>query len=170
LVAEINPAAIDLPLTGARARSILTTMQMLNEQDRLPSEPWVLPFTFYGGLLRLPLQSEGIADEVESHLLPGLQDRHFGFMSLLSGRRLWRDFKAAAEPDLAQPHAWAAAAEFVLGEQQKRDLTQAAAGRLYKASLGAVSGRIKQIKKSLQIKGADERYSDSGEWIVVSEE
>jgi hypothetical protein len=170
LVAEINPAGVDLPLTGARARTVLATTQMLNGQDRLPSEPWILPFTFYGGLLRLPFQSGVMADDVEALLLPGLQERSFGFMSLVRGRRLWRDFKAAAEPDLAQPAAWAAAAEFVLSEQEQRNVTQAATGRQYKTSLGAVAGRVKQIKNALQIKGLDERYSESGEWRVESEE
>jgi hypothetical protein len=168
-IAEINPASIDLPLTGSRARTILASTQMLNGQGRLPSEPWILPFTFYGGLLQLPLQLGGLADEVEGLLLPGLQERNFGYISLIRGRRLWRDFKAAAKPDLSRPAAWAAAAEFVLSEQERRDVTQAAAGRHYESSLGAVAGRIKQIKNSLQIKGTDERYSDTEEWIVESE-
>lgn len=172
LVAEINPAAAELPLNGARARSILTTTQMLSEADRLPSEPWILPFTFYGGLLKLPLQERGMADEVERLLLPGLQERQFGFMSLLRGRRLWRDFKAVGQPDIGMNTvpAWAAAAEFVIGEQEQRQVTQAAAGRLYKVSLGAIVGRIKQIKKSLAIQVPDERYSDSAEWLVTSDE
>jgi hypothetical protein len=114
-----------------------------------------------------------MADEVERLLLPGLQERHFGFMSFIRGRRLWRDFKAAAEvnagSDLGQPEAWAAAAEFVLSEQEQRRITQAAAGQQYKTSLGAVAGRIKQIKKSLHIKEQDERYRESEEWIVTSE-
>jgi hypothetical protein len=169
LVAEVNPASVDLPLTGSRARTILASTQMLNGQGRLPSEPWILPFSFYGGLLKLPLQLSAMADEVERLLLPGLQERNFGFVSLIRGRRLWRDFKAAAKPDLSQPAAWAAAAEFVLSEQEQRDVTQAAAGRHYKSSLGAVAGRIKQIKNALQIKGLDERYTDSEEWIVESE-
>ncbi len=170
LVAEINPAAAELPLTGARARTILATTQMLNEEDRLPAEPWVLPFTFYGGLLKLPLQARGMADEVEQLLLPGLQERQFGFMSLVRGRRLWRDFKASSKPEADPAPAWAAAAEFVLSEQEQRELTQAAAGRLYKVSLGAIVGRIKQIKKSLAIQVPDERYSDSAEWLVTSDE
>jgi hypothetical protein len=169
-VAEINPASVELPLTGTRARTILGTLQLLSEGDRLPAEAWVLPFTFYGGLLRLPLQARGMVDEVERLLLPGLQERHFGLLSLLRGRQLWRDFKAAVAmaPAVAveQPAAWAAAVEFVLSEQEEWEVTQAAAGRFYKASLGAVAGRIKQIKKALQIQRVDQRYRDRDQWIV----
>jgi hypothetical protein len=165
LVAEVNPASIELPLTSGRARTVLTTTRLFNEQERIPAEPWVLPFTLYSGLLHLPLQARGVADEVESQLLPGLQERNFGLMALVRGRRLWRDFRAAAAPELAQPAAWAAAVEFVMNEQEQRPVTQAAAARQYKTSLGAVAGRIKQIKKSLQIQGIDERYSD--EWRVI---
>ncbi len=159
-IVAINPAHIDLPLTGARARGILTTSKLLTETDSVPSEPWVLPVALYGGMLQLPLQPTAMQDEVERLLLPGLQHRTYGVISLLRGRRLWRDFHAAANPDLAKPVGWAAAVEFIMSEQDARNLTQAAVAKHYQTSLANVAPRIKQIKKVLQIKGLDERYTD----------
>lgn len=159
-IVAINPAHIDLPLTGARARGILTTSKLLTETDSVPSEPWVLPVALYGGMLQLPLQPTAMQDEVEQFLLPGLQHRTYGVISLLRGRRLWRDFHAAANPDLTKPVGWAAAVEFIMSEQDARNLTQAAVAKHYQTSLANVAPRIKQIKKVLQIKGLDERYTD----------
>ncbi|MCA9977453.1 MAG: hypothetical protein KC413_16960 [Anaerolineales bacterium] len=159
-IVTVNPAHIDLPLTGARARGILTTSKILAEVDNIPSEPWVLPIALYGGMLQLPLQPTAMQDEVERLLLPGLQHRTYGAVSLVQGRRLWRDFKAAAKPDLDKPAGWAAAAEFVMSEQDVRNVTQAAIAKHYQTSLTNVVPRIKQIKKVLGIKGLDERYTD----------
>ena len=133
---------------------------ILTEVDNIPSEPWVLPIALYGGMLQLPLQPTAMQDEVERLLLPGLQHRTYGAVSLVQGRRLWRDFKAAAKPDLDKPAGWAAAAEFVMSEQDVRNVTQAAIAKHYQTSLTNVVPRIKQIKKVLGIKGLDERYTD----------
>lgn len=159
-IAEINPGAIDLPLTSARARGILTTSQIITDKENVPSEPWVLPIALYAGSLQIPLQESALADEVEQLLLPGLQHRTYGMMSLLKGRQLWRDFNAAADPDLNRAAGWAAACEFIISEQDMREVTQAAVGKHYKVGLAAIVPRIKQIKKTLQIKGLDERYTD----------
>lgn len=159
-VVEVNPASADLPLTGARALGILTTSKVLSEKDKVPAEPWILPVALYGGMLQIPLQPAAMADAVEELLLPGLQHRTYGVMSLLRGRSLWRDFKAAAQPELSRPAAWAAAVEFIMSEQDMRNITQAATGKSYRVSLSSLVPRIKQIKKTLNIKGLDERYTD----------
>lgn len=161
LVAEINPASADLPLNSLRATGVLAGTQVLADDGKLPSEPWVLPIALYAGLLQLPLQPGAAADEVEAALLPGLQARQYGLLPVIYGRRLWRDVKAAAEiirPD--QPQAWAAAVEYVLGRQNNRAETQATVGRAYRASLGAVSARAKHIKHALGLKDPDGRYTD----------
>ena len=101
LVAEINPASADLPMTGARARGILATSQVLSEKEKVPSEPWILPVALYGGILQLPLRLEAMADVVEELLLPGLQHRTYGVMSIMRGRQLWRDFKRGCQTQLA---------------------------------------------------------------------
>lgn len=173
LVADINPASADLPLNGIRATSILAGTQVMNEDGRLPSEPWILPVALYAGLLQLPLQPGAAADPVEELLLPGLQARQFGFLSQINGRRLWRDFVAAAQEELDpadRPGAWAAAVEVIMGEQSNRDESQAAAGRHYRASLGAVAGRVKHIRRALGINGFDARYSDFSTTEIVYKE
>lgn len=169
-IVEINPAHIDLPLTGARARGILTTSKLLIETDKVPSEPWVLPVALYGGMLQLPLQPTAIEDEVERVFLPGLQHRTYGVMSLIRGRRLWRDFIAAANPNLEKPVGWGAAVEFLMSEQDARNITQAAVAKHYKTSLAYIVPRIKQIKRTLAIKGLDERYTDLQTTQIVYKE
>lgn len=159
-VVDINPASADLPLTGGRARGILASSKALSEKDKVPAEPWILPVALYGGLLQIPVQVTAMGDTVEELLLPGLQHRTYGVMSLLRGRRLWRDFKAAAQPNLGQPAGWAAAVEFIISEQNMRSQTQAAAAKNYKVSLSTLVPRIRQIKKTLNIQGLDERYTD----------
>lgn len=172
-VVEINPAAADLPLNSMRATSILAGMQVMNEDGKLPSEPWVLPVALYAGVLQLPLQPGAAADPVEALLLPGLQARGFGFLPQLLARRLWRDFVTAAGDDFdpaERPGAWAAAVELIMGEQTNRGETQAAAGRHYRASLGAVAGRTQQIRRALNIEGFDARYSDFSTTEIVYKE
>lgn len=159
-VVEINPAAIDVPLTSARARGVLVSGQFVADTDQAPTEPWVLPIALYAGSLQLPLQEAALGDAVEQLLLPGLQHRTYGMISILKARRLWRDFKGAADPALDKPAGWAAAAEFIISEQDMREVTQAAVGKHYKVGLAAIVPRIKQIKKTLQIEGLDERYTD----------
>lgn len=169
LVAEINPAAIDLPLNGPRARSVLAGAQALS-QDGAGQAPWVLPFTLYAGLLQLPIETAAMADAVEMLLLPGMQQRGFGLLSLIHGRRLWRDYRALAAPQLDEAGTWAAAVEFIIGEQTRRLETQAAVGKPYRASLGALSRRIKEIRSALQIEELDERYSDLRTTEIVYKE
>ena len=168
---EINPASADLPLNGMRATSILAGTQVMNDDGKLPSEPWILPVALYAGLLQLPLMPDAAADPVEEQLLPGLQARQFGFLPQLYARRLWRDFAATGEIDPAdRPGAWAAAVEVVMGEQSNRGETQAAIGRHYRASLGAVAGRTKQIRRALGIESFDARYSDLSTTEIVYKE
>lgn len=169
-VVDINPASADIPLTGERARAILLTTQTLTDDQKIPSEPWILPIALYAGQLGVPLKPESFRDSVETLFLPGLQQRGYGFMSILNGRRLWRDFVQAATPELSHPAAWAAAAEFVMGEQEKREQTQAAVAKNYKANLVQIVPRIKQIKKSLHIRGVDDRYSDFQTTQIVYKE
>lgn len=159
-VVEINPASADLPLTSARALGILVSSQALSDKDKLPAEPWILPVAFYGGMLQIPLRPSAMQDSVEELLLPGLQHRTYGMMALVRGRQLWRDFKTAANPALDKPAGWAAAVEYIMSEQEMRNLTQAAVGKHYKTGLALIVPRIKQIKRALNIQGLDERYTD----------
>ncbi len=159
-ICEINPANVDLPLTSARARGILTTSRMLTESDKVPSEPWILPIALYGGMLQMPLQKAGMRDPIERLLLPGLQHRTYGVMSIVRGRRLWRDFVAASDQNFNKPAAWAAAAEYLISKQDLRDSSQATVGKHYKVNLTTLSPRIKQIQNAIKLEGLDERYTD----------
>ncbi len=159
-ISEVNPSAIDLPLNGGRARGVLAGGQSLSDEGKMPGEAWVLPYALYGGLLKMTLQETGMADTVERILLPALQDRTYGVMAQIYGRRLWRDFQQTANPSLENPAAWAAAIEYILAEQELRNVTQAAVAKQYKLTLSAMVPRMKQIKKALAIQKEDERYSD----------
>jgi hypothetical protein len=158
-VEEVNPAAIDLPLTGPRARGILITSKAFSDSGAAPAEPWLLPVALYGGALQIPLRPGAMADAVERLLLPGLQHRAYGLMSQLAGRRLWRDFKKKGRPQLDNPAAWAAAVEFIMSEQSMREMSQAAVGQHYAVTLAQLLPRVNRIKKTLHIRGADDRYS-----------
>ncbi len=170
-VVEINPASADLPLNSLRATSILAGTQVMNDDGKLPEEPWILPVALYAGLLQLPLAPDAIAGPVEARLLPGLQARGYGLLPLIYGRRLWRDFVTAAAPEEDdRPEGWAAAADVVLGEQSNRSETQATVGRHYRATLGLVSARSNQIRRSLGITPFDERYTDLKTTEIVYKE
>ena len=171
-VVEINPASADLPLNGMRATSILAGTHVMNQDGKLPLEPWVLPVALYAGLLQLPLMPGAADGPVEALLLPGLQARQFGFLPQLYARRLWRDFTAAESgiDPADRPGAWAAAVEVIMGEQSNRGETQAAVGRHHRASLGAVAGRTKHIRRALAIQGFDARYSDFSTTEIVYKE
>lgn len=169
-IAAINPAAVDFPLTEARAQGILVTSRVLNEQDKVPAEPWLLPVALFGGNLQIPLQAAAMRDGVEQLLLPGLQHRAYGVLSLIAGRQLWRDFRASAKPALTDPagHApWAAAVEFIMSEQTLREVTQASIAGHYEISLTRLLPCVRQIKSGLHIEGLDERYSALGSTQIV---
>ncbi|MEZ4517155.1 MAG: hypothetical protein R3C44_10065 [Chloroflexota bacterium] len=170
LVAEINPAGIDLPLNAPRAMSVLAGAQLLQEEGAIPSEPWVLPVTLYAGVLQLVPRPEALQDDVEALLIPGMQERRYGFLSLLNARQLWRDFVATADPDPDPPAPWAAAVEFIINEQVRLGQTQAAIGRPYKVTLGSIVGRVRQIKQALAIEEPDDRYSELQTTQIVYKE
>lgn len=160
-VVNLNPANTDFPMTEPRAQAIL----LANQADEL--EPWILPVALYAGALPLPFQPAALGDPVERLFLPGMQQRSFGIVSLVGGRRLWRDFLKKAKAKVAQPAAWAAAVEYIMNEQSLREVTQATVGQHYQVNLPAVASRLRQIKERLQIQGLDERYSPLGSARVV---
>lgn len=169
LIDSINPSSIDLPLTGARARGIIATGQSLSEDGKVPGESWILPFALYGGLLKMKLRPEALADPVEALLIPGMQERTYGAMALVNGRALWRDFKAANKPNLDKPAAWAAAVEFIMSELELRNLTQAAVAKNHQIPLSLMVPRMKQIKKVLNIQKNDDRYADLQSTQIIYE-
>ncbi|KAA3665387.1 MAG: hypothetical protein DWQ04_00840, partial [Chloroflexi bacterium] len=141
-IVEVNPSSIDMPLTEPRARGMLASTQTLSEHDKVPAEPWILPFALYGGMLQIPILEAAMADEVESKFLHGLQERNYGVMTILRGRKMWRDFVTAVSPTLDKPSGWAAALEFIMSEQNKRNQTQAAISKHYKVNLSTMVPRI----------------------------
>ncbi|MEZ4514597.1 MAG: hypothetical protein R3C62_22220 [Chloroflexota bacterium] len=157
---NINPASLDTPLTTARARGVLMSNRALVSAQGLPTEPWLLPVAFFAGSLQPPLRPQALADDIERLFLPGMQQRGYGAPLLLRGRQLWRDFVAAAQPPLSKPAAWATAVEFIMSEQDLREITPAAVGKHYRTTLAKITPRVREIKQLLQIAGQDERYTD----------
>ena len=166
-VVAVNPAAADFPLTEARAQGILLAAGRHTPEGELPQEPWILPVALFAGNLQLPLRPKAVTDPVAALFLPGLQHRTYGVLSLAGAWRLWSDFRRTAKPELDAPAAWAAAVEFIMGEQTLRDVTQAGVGKHYGAGLPAMLPRIRQIKQSLNIEGLDARYSPRGGTQIV---
>lgn len=162
MVVDVNPASTDAPMTEPRAQTILLANQALEGEEETPLEPWLLPVALFAGALQLPLQEEALRDPVEALLLPGLQSRSYGIVSLVNGRRLWRDFRKKADPKVGKAAPWAAAAEFIMAEQGMREQTQAAVGQHYQVSLPTLLPRIRQIKQALSLDGLHERYSPFG--------
>lgn len=165
-VVAVNPAATDLPLTEGRAQGVLLAVEQA-EGGQLPQEPWILPVALLAGSLPLPLRDEALAEPVQALLLPGMQERYYGVLSLAAAWRLWEDFKRVATPIVEKPASWAAAIEFIMSEQGLREQTQAAAGKPYGVGLAAMAPRIRWIKEALAIKGLDERYSVMGQTQIV---
>lgn len=159
-ITHIIPASLDAPLTTARARGVLMSNRALVSSQGMPSEPWLLPVAFYAGTLQPALRPQSLGDEVERLFLPGMQQRGYGAPLLVRSRQLWRDFVATAQPPLSQPAAWATAVEFIMSEQDMRELTPAVVGKHYRAALAKVAPRVREIKYVLQIMGQDERYTD----------
>jgi hypothetical protein len=166
-VADVNPANTDFPMTEPRAQSILLANQPLEGDEAAALEPWLLPVTLFAGALQLPFQEAAFRDPVEALLLPGLQAHSYGLVSLIGGRRLWRDFRKKADPKLDHPAAWAAAAEFLMAEQGMREQSQAAVGQYYQVNMTALLPRIRQIKQTLALDGLHERYSPFGATRVL---
>jgi hypothetical protein len=171
-VVDINPDGTDSPMTEPRANTILLANEALEGEADRPLEPWLLPVALFAGALQLPLREKAMQDPVEALLLPGLQARSYGLVSLAGGRRLWRDFREKAGPELENvagtaAAVWAAAAEFLMAEQGMREQTQAAAGRYYGVALSALLPRIRQMKQALALDGLHERYSPFGATRVL---
>lgn len=166
-VVTINPASTDTPMSEARAQGILVANQAFEGQQEPPSEPWILPVALFAGALQLPLREQAMQDEVENLLLPGLQQRTYGVLSIVAGRRLWRDFLKKIRPNLEKPAVWAAASEFIMSEQGLRDVSQAAVGQYYSIGLSKMLPSLRTMKQALNIKGLDERYSPFGTERIV---
>jgi hypothetical protein len=154
-------------MSEPRANTILLANKALEGEEDTPLEPWLLPVALFGGAVQLPIQEKAMRDPVEALLLPGLQARHYGLVSLVGGRRLWRDFRKKGEPKLDNAGAWAAAAEFLMAEQGMREQTQAAVGEFYQVNMTTLLPRIGQIKKTLSLDGLHERYSPFGSTRVL---
>lgn len=160
LIADVTPSGLELLLTEARARAILATSKILNQRQNLASEPWVLPLALFGGLLPLPLRPEALTDSAESLFLPSLQQRQYGVLTLLRARRLWRDFKVIHPLPIGHPAGWAAAVEWVMGEQSLWQMPVTAVAEAYGTLPATLSAHAEKIKTALGITGLDERYAD----------
>ena len=167
-ILDINPASIDAPLSSARARTALVASQIL--EDEVEPEPWLLPLALYSGMMQLQLAETAVRDIVEELLLAGLQERGYGLISIVLGRRLWRDFVEVAAPPLNKAMIWAATIEYLVSLQEKREVTPTAVGNHYQVNLATLLLHSQQIQKALNLQEVDERYSDLAITQIVYED
>ncbi|HSH02559.1 MAG TPA: hypothetical protein VLL52_08580 [Anaerolineae bacterium] len=158
-IVGINPAVIDTPLTEAGATRILATHDLSSTAEKLKAEPWLLPVAVYAGALQVHVRPEAIGDDVEKGFLEGMQKRSFGVVSQMNGRSLWRDFKKKIKPTMEYPATWAAAVEFIMGEQGGRKLEAGNVAQEYMASVTLMGERVAEIRKKLGVETFDPRYT-----------
>jgi hypothetical protein len=120
--------------------------------------------------MQIKLAETAVRDPVEELLLAGLQARSYGLISIVLARRLWRDFVSVAAPPLNKAAVWAAATEYLISQQEKREITQAAVSTHYQIDLNSILPPIKQIQKALNLQAVDERYSDLATTQIVYED
>jgi hypothetical protein len=64
--------------------------------------------------------------------------------------RLWRDFKAAADPDLSQPGIWAAGVELADSRYRNEDVDIKVLSKSYGVFPRAIEGAADQIDETLR--------------------
>ncbi len=159
-VVDINPSSLSHWVTSAMARGLLTEEREKNG-GTLPQSADVLPLAFLAGQMKLPIRAAGMKDDVERQLLPMLQNQGFGALALVNARKLWRDFVKRKPPRINEntQKLWAAAVTEIMAEQAHVEVTQAAIAKLYGVPLAKLFTPIREIRTTLGIAAADERYS-----------
>lgn len=97
-------------------------------------------------------------DGVEERFVAGMQEHRFGLSEILTAVRLWRDFRAQAQPTYRNPAGYAAAVEYVICLLGLYEGSLAQAGEFYGVSKSTVSRNYREIRDRLKLVQFDPRY------------
>lgn len=89
-------------------------------------------------------------DPVEARLRAAVQEVGYGVHDTIDLFRLWRDFKAAADPDLSQPAIWAAGVELADARYRNEDVDVKVLAKAYGVFPRAIEGAADQIDEALR--------------------
>ncbi|MFP5503108.1 MAG: hypothetical protein ACLGIN_11520 [Candidatus Sericytochromatia bacterium] len=90
------------------------------------------------------------ADPVEAHLRRAIEEVGYSVHDAVDLLRLWREFKALAGPDMAQPGIWAAGVELLDCRYRNEDPDVKALAKSYKAMPYAIEQAAAQIDETLR--------------------
>lgn len=144
----IHPVGISTPLEVADAREMFED----GKGDKYA-------IGLIAGTIQMKCDGPEELDEVEQVFVAGLQEHRFGLSEILTAVRLWRDFRAQAEPGYRKPEGYAAAIEYIVRLLGFYEGTQAQAGREYGVSKSTISRNYREIRDELDIIQFDSRYS-----------
>ncbi len=89
-------------------------------------------------------------DGVEERFVAGMQEHRFGLSEILTAVRLWRDFRAQAQPTYRKPAGYAAAVEYVICLLGMYEGSLAQASEFYGVSKSTVSRNYREIRDRLK--------------------
>lgn len=111
------------------------------------------------GTIQLQRDGPESLDDVEERLVAGLQEHRFGLSEIVTAVRLWRDFRAQAQPAYRKPAGYAAAVEYIVCLLGLYEGSQAQAGEFYGVSKSTVARNYREIRDSLKLVQFDPRYT-----------
>lgn len=153
-VTQIRPVGLSTPLGVDEAREMV--------EAGSGDEPAI---GIVAGTIQVQRDGPESLDEVEERFVAGMQERRFGLSEILVAVRLWRDFRAQAEPAYRKPAGYAAAVEYIVRLLGLYEGSQAQAGEYYDVSRSTVARNYREIRDRLNLVQFDSRYALSEDLV-----
>jgi len=147
-VAQIRPVGLGAQLSVDDAREMFEARR----GDRYA-------IGLLAGTVQVKCDGPEALDRVEDCLVAGMQEHRFGLPEIVAAVRLWRDFRAQAQPTYRKPQGYAAAVEYIVRLLGFYEGSQVQAGEDYGVSERTVSRHYREIRDELNIVQFDPRYS-----------
>lgn len=146
-VARIRPIGLNTRLGVEEAR------EMFKAQEGDSSAIGLV-----AGTVQVKREGPEELDDVEEHFVAGMQEHRFGLPEIVTAVRVWRDFRAQAQPRYRKPEGYAAAVEYIVRLLGLYAGSLAQAGEDYGVSKSTVSANYREIRDELNIVQFDPRY------------
>lgn len=146
-VSRIRPAGLATPLDIDDAREMVE--EEVGDESALG---------LVAGTVQVQRDGPEVLDAVEERLVDGMQEHRFGLSEILTAVRLWRDFRAQAQPTYRKPEGYAAAVEYTIRLLGLYEGSQAQAGEYYGVSAATVARNFREIRDELKLVQFDPRY------------